>query len=63
MKSKKNKKKPCPRDLDEMCQDLKEWFEEFETWGKKARIDIVRLEGRAGFAGGDPGDPPEGPWD
>ena len=24
-----------------MCQDLKEWFEEFETWGKKARIDVI----------------------
>lgn len=62
MSNKKNKKKPCPRELQEMCEELKEWFDKFETWGKKVRLDIVRLEGFAGFASGDPGDPPEGPW-
>lgn len=36
------------------------WNRLMVEWGRKVRIDIVRLEGAAGIAKGDPGDPP--PW-
>lgn len=40
---------------------MKQWFEDFEAWGQDVRDDIIRVEGQAGFAIGDPGDPPGGP--
>jgi hypothetical protein len=38
-----------------------QWARDMQAWGQDVRDDIVRLEGRAGFASGDPGDPPDGP--
>lgn len=47
---------------DDLLSFLRAWFEDFEAWGQDIRDDIVRLEGRAGFPSGDPGDPPAGPF-
>ena len=41
---------------------LRDWMEEMVDWCEKARIDIIRLEGAAHLAKGDPGQPPEEPW-
>jgi hypothetical protein len=38
-----------------------QWARDMQAWGQDVRDDIIRLEGRAGFASGDPGDPPDGP--
>ncbi len=42
------------------------WFKlyhaDVRAWLREARIDIIRLEGKAGFSKGDPGDPPGPPW-
>ncbi len=46
-------------------KDLNKWMKEMAIWGKKVRLDIIRLEGAAGFPPtkeGDPGDPPDDPW-
>ena len=40
---------------------LYDWARDMHAWGQDVRDDIVRLEGHAGFATGDPGDPPDGP--
>jgi len=40
---------------------LKRWLTEMSEWAQIARIDIVRLEGAAHLAPGDPGDPPPPP--
>ncbi|NJD20653.1 MAG: hypothetical protein FIA95_15390 [Gemmatimonadetes bacterium] len=42
---------------------LHQWAQDMHAWGQNVRDDIVRLEGHAGFATGDPGDPPDGPPD
>lgn len=42
---------------------LGEYMKALEEWGRDVRIDIIRLETAAGLPPGDPGDPPEGPWD
>jgi hypothetical protein len=47
----------------DMKRQFKKWYDnEFVPWGRKVRIDVIRLEGHAGFCQGDPGDPPDGPW-
>jgi hypothetical protein len=40
---------------------LYQWARDMHSWGQDVRDDIIRLEGHAGFATGDPGDPPDGP--
>lgn len=50
-----------PKDVGEFIDWLYEWARDMHAWGQDVRDDIVRLEGRVGFAGGDPGDPPDGP--
>ncbi len=40
---------------------LYQWARDMHEWGLDVRDDIIRLEGQAGFAAGDPGDPPDGP--
>ena len=59
-----------PKKLDEADPDgntaadlLGEYMKALEEWGRQVRVDIVRLEGAIGFSSGDPGDPPEGPWE
>jgi len=47
----------------EKIDALVQWMKDLCDWGKNVRDDILRLEGQAGFASGDPGDPPEGPFD
>ena len=68
--AKKWNKATKPKKLDETDDDgdsavklLGEYMTELEVWGKNVRIDIIRLEGAAGFSCGDPGDPPGGPFD
>ena len=39
------------------------WAYQMYEWGKQVRTDIIRLEGAMGFPSGDPGDPPEPPWE
>jgi hypothetical protein len=41
---------------------LGEYMKELKEWGEKVRLDIIRLEGAAGFSFGDPGEVPEPPW-
>ncbi len=54
-------------------EKLKAWFSRLEAWGKRVRRDIINLEEflRRKYpefqpgeppTGGDPGDPPHGPW-
>ena len=40
---------------------LYQYTRDMHSWGQDVRDDIIRLEGRVGFATGDPGDPPDGP--
>lgn len=58
---------------DHFRQPMSEWFTEFELWGKRVKRDIIKLEEfleskHSEFKpgkppkGGDPGDPPRGPW-
>lgn len=49
------------QDLGAIFDWLFEWTRDMHAWGQDVRDDIVRLEGHAGFATGDPGDPPDGP--
>jgi hypothetical protein len=42
---------------------LEAWAYQMYEWGKQVRTDIIRLEGAMGFQSGDPGDPPEPPWE
>jgi hypothetical protein len=54
---------PFTNDLGELVKWLKIYTADLAAWGQDVRDDIVRLEGYAGFASGDPGDPPAGPPD
>ena len=47
--------------FEKMTKWLYEYARDMHSWGQDVRDDIIRLEGRAGFATGDPGDPPDGP--
>ena len=47
--------------LERMTDWLYQYARDMHSWGQDVRDDIIRLEGRAGFAAGDPGDPPDGP--
>jgi len=47
--------------FEAMIEWLYQYARDMHTWGQDVRDDIIRLEGRAGFASGDPGDPPDGP--
>jgi hypothetical protein len=42
---------------------VRAWAYQMYEWGKQVRTDIIRLEGAMGFQSGDPGDPPEPPWE
>ncbi len=53
--------------------ELKGWFRDLEKWGVRVKRDIINLEkcvkrNHSEFKpgkppkGGDPGDPPRGPW-
>jgi hypothetical protein len=42
---------------------VRAWAYQMYEWCKQVRADIIRLEGAAGFPSGDPGDPPEPPWE
>ena len=46
--------------LVEGLDELETWVKKMTEWGRKVRIDIIRLETAAGLAKGDPDDPP--PW-
>jgi hypothetical protein len=67
----RHKKKPTPKFTthpagaaeDEAQAELLKWMQEMVDWGKRVRIDIVRLEGAAGIGPGDPDDPPDEPWE
>jgi len=48
-------------DLAVLLDWFYQWARDMHAWGQDVRDDIVRLEGHAGFATGDPGDPPDGP--
>ena len=48
-------------DFEAMVGWLYQYARDMHSWGQDVRDDIIRLEGRAGFASGDPGDPPDGP--
>ena len=42
------------------------WMHDMVEWCERVRLDIIRLEGACGFAAtsnGDPGPPPEDPWE
>ena len=43
--------------------DLRDWMAQMVEWGENVRLDIIRLEGAAHLAHGDPGQPPEDPWE
>jgi hypothetical protein len=47
--------------FNNLMEWLYAWARDMHAWGQDVRDDIVRLEGHAGFATGDPGDPPDGP--
>jgi len=48
-------------EFKDMVAWLRQYARDMHSWGQDVRDDIVRLEGHAGFATGDPGDPPDGP--
>ena len=48
-------------EFKDMVKWLYEYARDMHSWGQDVRDDIIRLEGHAGFATGDPGDPPDGP--
>ncbi len=51
---------------DKAQDALRKWLGEMQVWCEKARLDIIRLEGACGFAAtsnGDPGPPPDEPWE
>jgi hypothetical protein len=50
-----------PKEVGEVIDWLYQWARDMHAWGQDVRDDIIRLEGQAGFASGDPGDPPDGP--
>lgn len=50
-----------PAGEDDLKKWLYQWARDMSEWGRNVRIDIVRLEGAAGFPSGDPGDPPPPP--
>jgi hypothetical protein len=39
------------------------WVKEMIEWGEHVRHDILRLEAASGIGPGDPGDPPDDPWE
>ena len=47
--------------FDTMLAWMYQYARDMQSWGQDVRDDILRLEGHAGFASGDPGDPPDGP--
>ena len=49
------------KDVGRVIDWLYQYARDMQSWGQDMRDDIVRLEGHAGFASGDPGDPPDGP--
>ena len=68
---------PLRRTSDESLRQFRgpmsEWFTELEEWGKRVRRDIINLEEylKSKYPefepgeppnGGDPGDPPKGPF-
>jgi hypothetical protein len=47
--------------FEAMVKWMYQWTRDMNAWGQDLRDDLIRLEGQAGFALGDPGDPPGGP--
>ena len=47
--------------FEDMVKWMYQYARDVHSWGQDVRDDIIRLEGQAGFATGDPGDPPDGP--
>lgn len=52
-----------PRTLEEAVTRLGDWTYEMWRWGRRVREDILAVERKLGMPKGDPGDPPEPPWD
>ncbi len=48
---------------DKAQDALRKWLGEMQVWCGKVRIDIVRLEGATHLPKGDPGPPPDEPWE
>ncbi len=48
---------------NEAQDDLKTWMKELVEWCEEVRLDIIRLEGATHLPKGDPGPPPEEPWE
>jgi hypothetical protein len=48
------------QEFTDFAEWLYAWSRDMHSWGADTRDDVVRLEGHAGFATGDPGDPPDG---
>ena len=48
---------------DAAMDEAKIWMRDLVKWCEDLRIDVIRLEGAVGFSRGDPGPPPEEPWE
>lgn len=61
--------KPTPKfggnkkDNNQAMDEATVWMHELVKWCQDVRSDILRLEGDAGLSKGDPGPPPEEPWE
>lgn len=43
--------------------EAQRWMHKLVKWGERVQRDIIRLEEAAGLPKGDPGQPPEEPWE
>ena len=48
---------------NEAQKALHDWIQDMVAWCAEARVDICRLEAATNLPKGDPGPPPEDPWE
>jgi hypothetical protein len=48
---------------NEGMREAQIWMRDLVKWCEQVRRDIVRLEGATHLSKGDPGQPPEEPWE